>query len=44
MFGTDFPMWSAEDEFRRIDALELDNEAMEKIMFRNAEKFLERTK
>lgn len=44
MFGTDFPMWSAEDEFRRIDALELDDETMEKIMFRNAEKFLERTK
>lgn len=40
MFGTDFPMWSAEDEFVRIEKLNLDSETLERIMFRNAENFL----
>ncbi len=40
MFGTDFPMWKACDEYDRIDKLELDFSILEKIMYKNAEMFL----
>lgn len=40
MFGTDFPMWTACDEYRRIESLGLSNNVLENIMFKNAENFL----
>lgn len=40
MFGTDFPMWTACDEYNRIEALELSYNVLEKIMYQNAEDFL----
>ena len=39
-FGTDYPMWSATDELRRIDRLELTETAREKIFYRNICEFL----
>ena len=40
MFGTDFPMWTACDEYKRIEDLKLDQTTVEKIMYKNAENFL----
>jgi len=40
MFGTDFPMWTCNDEYKRIDSLDLNYETLEKVMFKNAEDFL----
>ena len=40
MFGTDFPMWTCNDEYKRIDSLGLNYETLEKVMFKNAEDFL----
>ena len=40
MFGTDFPMWTACDEYKRIESLCLSNDILKKIMFKNAEDFL----
>ncbi len=39
MFGTDFPMWEPMGELRRFDALELDDTAREKILYKNFERF-----
>jgi predicted TIM-barrel fold metal-dependent hydrolase len=36
LFGTDFPMWDAAGELRRLRALGLDEEDMEMILWRNA--------
>lgn len=38
MFGTDFPMWSHEEEFGRFKELELSSEQEEKILYKNAMK------
>lgn len=40
MFGTDFPMWTACDEYERIEELGLDGKTVENIMYKNAENFL----
>ena len=40
MFGTDFPMWTACDEYKRIESLNIDNSTLDKIMYKNAENFL----
>ena len=40
MFGTDFPMWTASDEYHRIEKLDLSREILEKIMYKNAENFI----
>ena len=40
LFGTDFPMWTACDEYKRIETLGLSYDVLEKIMFKNAEDFL----
>ena len=42
-FGTDYPMWSAADELKRIDRLDLSDEAREKIFYKNICAFLEIT-
>lgn len=39
MFGTDFPMWEPKKELDRLLALGLDIDTLEKILFRNFEKF-----
>lgn len=36
MFGTDYPMWSAEDELKNMENLDLSDEDREKIMFKTA--------
>ena len=36
LFGTDFPMWDAAGELRRLRSLELEEEEMELILWRNA--------
>ena len=36
LFGTDFPMWDAAGELRRLRVLELEEEEMEMILWRNA--------
>ena len=38
MFGTDFPVWKAEDELRRFMALGLGEEENRKILGLNLEK------
>lgn len=40
MFGTDYPMWSIEDELRRMDKIDLTEEDREKIMYKTAAKLL----
>lgn len=42
MYGTDFPMWKAGDEYERIEALGLPDRILEKIMYKNAENFMSR--
>ena len=39
MFGTDFPMWEPKKELDRLLGLGLDIDTLEKILFRNFEKF-----
>jgi len=41
LFGSDFPMWSPAEELEHLRALELDRRDMEKILLRNAERFVE---
>ena len=38
LFGTDYPMWSPEDEMKRYKALKLTKKQNEKILFHNANK------
>lgn len=40
MFGTDYPMWSVEDELKNMDKLPLSDEDREKIMYKTACKLL----
>lgn len=40
MFGTDYPMWSVEDELKLIAKVELSDEDREKIMYKTACKLL----
>ncbi len=40
-FGTDFPMWDFEGELKRISSLPLTDGELEKIFYKNAEKFLD---
>lgn len=40
MFGTDFPMWRGCDEYERIELLGLDNNTVEKILYKNAVSFM----
>jgi predicted TIM-barrel fold metal-dependent hydrolase len=39
MFGSDYPMWNAPDELRRLAALELPEDVEEKILYGNAARF-----
>lgn len=36
MFGTDYPMWSVEDELKNMEKLDLSDEDREKIMYKTA--------
>lgn len=40
LFGTDYPMWEPCEEIKRVEALGLDNETMEKIYHKNVEGLL----
>ena len=40
LWGTDFPMWDASEEMERLKALGLDDEEMQLILHKNAEKLL----
>lgn len=40
LFGTDYPMWEPCEEIKRVEALGLDNETMEKIYHKNIENLL----
>lgn len=40
LFGTDYPMWSLENELKFMEKIELTNEEREKIMYKNACKLL----
>ena len=40
LFGTDFPMWDAEEELKRFMNVRISEEEREKILLRNAEKIL----
>jgi predicted TIM-barrel fold metal-dependent hydrolase len=40
LFGSDFPMWTVEEELRRLDALKLTPEEREMVLNRNAKKIL----
>lgn len=40
LFGTDFPMWSADGELKRFHGLGLPEELEEKILWKNAQRFL----
>lgn len=40
LYGTDYPMWSAEDELKKIDKLGLTQEEKELILYKNAENIL----
>lgn len=42
LFGSDFPMWFASNELKNIEKLGLSPETTEKILFKNAERLLER--
>jgi len=42
LFGTDYPMWNAGDELKMFGALELEADAAEKILYKNAEKLFKR--
>ena len=41
LFGTDYPMWSPEDEMKRYKALKLTKKQNEKILFHNANKLFD---
>ncbi len=43
MFGTDYPMWSIEDELKNMEKLDLSDSDREKIMYRTACKLLNTT-
>lgn len=36
MFGTDYPMWSVEDELRRMEKIDLTDSEREKVMYKTA--------
>lgn len=38
LFGTDFPMWNPKEELDRLKALELSDDEMEKILWKNADR------
>ena len=38
MFGTDFPMWEAKGELRRVEKLGLSKAAQEKLFYYNAKR------
>lgn len=38
LFGTDFPMWSPKEELERLYALGLDEDELENILYKNADK------
>lgn len=38
-FGTDFPMWNAEEELARFDKIPLSVSDKEKILYKNAKEF-----
>ena len=40
MFGTDFPMWSASEEMKKINKLDLKDDERELILYKNAERIL----
>ena len=40
MFGTDYPMWTAKKEIKYISQLNLNEPALEKILFKNASRVL----
>ena len=40
LFGSDFPMWLPKDELAFLRSLELEEDEMEKILWRNAEDFV----
>ena len=40
LFGSDFPMWSPADELRLFESMELSEEDTEKILWRNAQRFI----
>ena len=40
LFGTDFPMWKAEDELRQLMEMKLTDDEYELILHGNAEKIL----
>lgn len=40
LFGTDYPMWNAEEELKYIDKIPLTAEEKEKILHKNAERLL----
>ena len=44
LFGTDYPMWRADDEIKRVKALKLGADAEEMIFHVNAERVLKLTK
>lgn len=39
MFGTDYPMWDQEEEYRLIMTLDLSDDDREKVLWRTAERF-----
>lgn len=39
MFGSDFPMWSQEEEYRQLVSMSLSEDDMEKVLWRTAERF-----
>ena len=41
LFGSDFPMWEPQAELEFLRSRELDDAEMEKILWRNAERFVE---
>ena len=41
LFGTDFPMWSYEDEIERFNLMELTDDEKEKILYKNAMKIFD---
>ena len=40
LFGTDYPMWNPKEELDAVHALGLSQEALEKILYRNAQRLL----
>lgn len=40
VFGTDFPMWSASEEMKKINKLDLKDDERELVLYKNAERIL----